>query len=325
MKKSATASIVYFFVDKSELLMKAGYQFYRLVKGQTPSSLSIKYLKFKRRNPKTFNEKIQYKIAYDRSPRLSLFADKIAVRDYVADKIGTEFLTDVYSVFHSSSDLSFKNAPRNFVLKPNHVSGAALVVADFVSKSGKKKHLSRRNFKKYYMNPDLLNEKGILGLVDFWLKTSYFGYHRTAFPEWAYKAIVPCVYIEELLSTNNQPPEDFRFFMFDGKCQVVMVDTPGFAGVRRDIYSPEWNYQNVQFGYPNSRNQRERPDNLNQMIEIAQELSYGVDHLRVDLYNIAGRIVFSELTNYHAGGTQTFSPRSFDLELGRTWNPKKWY
>jgi hypothetical protein len=62
-----------------------------------------------------------------------------------------------------------------------------------------------------------------------------------------------------------------------------------------------------------------------QMIEIAQKLSSDVDHLRVDLYNLGGRIVFSELTNYHAGGTQKFSPRSFDLELGATWNPKKWY
>jgi len=113
--------------------------------------------------------------------------------------------------------------------------------------------------------------------------------------------------------------------MFNGSCQVIMVDTPGFTGVRRDIYSPEWDLLDVKFKYEHSNIKRQKPDSLTQMIDIAEKLAYGADHLRVDLYNLDGRIVFSELTNYHAGGTQKFIPRSFDSELGVAWNPKSSY
>jgi hypothetical protein len=311
--------------DKLELAKIALYQIRRFIKLQAPSSVSIIILKLRVRNPKTFNTKILYKIANERSLTLNKFADKIAVRDYVAESIGPEFLTKIYGVFHHAHTVNLSGIPRNFVLKPNHVSGAALVVADFFSKSVKEVDFSRRILSKYYINPQDIVEAKIRELSDFWLGTNYYGYHRTAYPEWAYKDIPPCVYIEELLSSDNQPPEDFRFFMFEGKCQVIMVDTPGFLGVRRDVYTPEWELLNVAFGHPNSYFQRERPKELTEMIEIAQKLSKNVDHLRVDLYNLSGRVVFSELTNYHAGGTQKFNPRSFDLELGASWNPKKHY
>jgi len=312
-------------IDKWELIKVAGYQTRRFFRFQYPSFVSLFLLKLVNRNPKTFNQKILYKIAHDRSPQLSLFADKIAVREYVANKIGPEYLSKIYAEFRDPKDFTFIDIPRNFVLKPNHVSGAALIVADFFAQSSRKDFVSRKFFLKYYVNPDSMSEDCVRRLVKFWLSKSYFGYHNSGFPEWAYKNISPCVYIEELLSSNNQPPEDFRFFMFDGKCQVVMVDTPGFSGVRRDIYSPDWTLLDVEFGYPNSKVKRERPEGLTQMIEIAEKLSLGIDHVRVDLYYLSGRIVFSELTNYHAGGTQKFKPSDFDLELGANWYPNRVY
>jgi hypothetical protein len=254
-----------------------------------------------------------------------MFADKIAVRDYVAEIVGPEFLTRIYEVFNSAHDLDLSKAPINFVLKPNHVSGAALIVSDYVPESANSEYFSQRFLNKYYVNPNSIDLDKVHKLCDFWLRTNYFGYHRSAFPEWAYKEIAPRIYMEELLSSNNQPPEDFRFFMFNGSCQVIMVDTPGFTGVRRDIYSPGWDLLDVKFKYDNSNIKRQKPDSLTQMIDIAEKLANGADHLRVDLYNLDGRIVFSELTNYHAGGTQKFIPSSFDSELGVAWNPKSSY
>jgi hypothetical protein len=325
MIKMSLGAFFNFYIDKFDVIKKIGYQLKRFFKFQAPASFALLFLKIRIKSPNTFNKKILYKIANDRSPRLMLLADKIAVREYVAERIGVEFLTKIYGVYHLVSEISLSAAPRNFVLKPNHASGAALIVADFVPKSRKAIHLSRRYLNKYYINPDSLDEKKILNLADFWLHTNYFGYHRTAFPEWAYKDIVPCVYIEELLTTNLKPPEDYRFFMFNGDCQVIMVDTPGFAGVQRDIYTPEWDLVEVEFGHPNSNLKRQKPRELLLMLEIARKLSLGVDHVRVDLYNINGRIIFGELTNYHAGGTQKFSPRAFDSKLGESWDPKKFY
>ena len=323
--KKVTGLFLMFCHDVFDFLKIVGYQTRRFLKLQAPSPLSLFVLRLRIRNPQTFNKKILYKIANDRSIKLRDFADKILVRDYVAETIGPEFLTRVYGVFLNAADLTLSHAPKNFVLKPNHVSGAALVVADFFQKNNREAHFNHRFLTKYYIHPDDIAEEQVRKLSEFWLRTNYFGYHKTAFPEWAYKKIIPSVYIEELLSSNDQPPEDFRFFMFDGKCQVVMVDTPGYGGVRRDIYTPEWDLLKVEFGHPSSHFRRARPTELTQMIEIAQKLSKGIDHLRVDLYNLDGRVVFSELTNYHAGGTQKFSPQSFDFELGASWDPKRYY
>jgi hypothetical protein len=215
--------------------------------------------------------------------------------------------------------------PRTFALKPNHLSGAALLVGDFVANGNPQEMFSRSFLNKYYVHPDNLNDNDVHQLVKFWFKKNFFGYHRSAFPEWAYKHVAPVVYAEELLIANDQPPHDYRFFIFNGKCQVVMIDTPGFVGVKRDIYSTEWKRISVQFGHPNSEIESEKPEVLMEMINIAEYLAYGTDHLRVDLYNLDGRIIFSELTNYHAGGTQKFDPPSFDYELGKDWHPDTQY
>jgi hypothetical protein len=301
------------------------YQVKRLLKLQAPSRPALYILKQRTKNPSTFNTKILYKIANDRNPSLTLFADKIKVREYVASRIGKGYFTEIYEEFRSPSTFSIDNLPRNFVLKPNHVSGAALLVGDFVAKDPSQQIYSNSFLKKYYSNPDCLEHESTKKLVQFWFKTNFYGYHKAAYPEWAYKNITPVVYAEELLVSDSQPPQDFRFFTFNGKCEVVMVDTPGFVGVTRDVFSTNWERLDVQFGHPTSGIQRLRPAELVEMIKIAELLAHGTDHLRVDLYNLNGRIIFSELTNYHAGGTQEFVPPGFDYELGKNWHPETQY
>jgi hypothetical protein len=313
-----------FFIDFAELLSSFAYQLNRVLQLKAPAFISI-YLLRMMKEPKTFNDKILYKIGSDRSSHLTIFADKLAVRDYVASKIGEQYLSEIFAEFNSLHDLVLPISTANYVLKPNHASGAALIVADFVPKNPSSTYFSKRFFNKYYVNPENIIERDVRRLVKFWLDSNYYGYCKTGFPEWAYKNIKPRVYIEELLTSGKQPPDDYRFLMFDGKCQVVMVDTPGYSGIHRDFFTPSWNLLNVELHYPNSVSPKDRPVELEEMIEIAEKLGRGVDHVRVDLYNLNGRIIFGELTNYHAAGTQKFNPESFDLELGADWNPKRFY
>jgi hypothetical protein len=310
-----------YFTRIYENLLAIAYVSRKVLCGKSPAVVAYPIMRLRSRNPKTFNEKILYKMARDRREILSLVADKLAVRDYVAKKVGEQYLTKLYKVYGQNLDFDFSKLPRSFVLKPNHGSGAALIVADFVPEFLSPPKFSTRIFRKYYVNPASLDVEAITRLASFWIRTSYYKYHRTGYPEWGYKNIKPSVFAEELLNENDSPPQDFRFFVFNGVCEAIMVDTPGYGGVRRDVYSTSWEKLNVAFAYKNSDVDRSKPINLAEMIDVAERLAEDLDHARIDLYNVDGRIVFGEITNYHAGGTQKFFPMSFDLELGRNWKP----
>jgi len=148
-----------------------------------------------------------------------------------------------------------------------------------------------------------------------------------SFPEWAYKNIAPRVLFEELLISTVGIPEDYRFFVFNGHCNFISIDTPTYSGegVKRDIFDRNWNRQKVTLKYPNSKRARSRPGNLSEMIQIAESLAIGIDQIRVDLYSIQEKIIFGELTNYHAAGGQKFDPEQFDKVFGSSWNPEKLY
>lgn len=301
------------------------FLFRKLMLGKSPEKLAYVLMRFKSRKPDSFNKKILYKMAHDRRQVLSVYADKLAVRDYVAQKIGSRYLTKIYGSFHNAAEIDLTALPRNFVLKPNHGSGAALIVGDFIPAKAHFPIISTRVFRKYYVNPLDINCDSVFKIVNFWLKTPYYNYHRIGYPEWAYKNIKPAVFAEELLIQNGLPPQDYRFFIFNGVCEVIMVDSPGYAGVTRDIYSKNWEKLDVTLNYANSNIFRPSPVNLEEMIDVAESLANDIDHARVDLYNIDGRIIFGEITNYHAGGSQKFNPGKFDYEIGKNWKPDEIY
>jgi hypothetical protein len=293
--------------------------------GKSPVFFALKVMKIRAKSPQTFNKKILYKLTYDRRELLTIVADKLTVRDYVSARIGNEYLTNVFEIYSEESQISIDVLPRNFVLKPNHASGAALIVGDFVPVSQKLNYTSKQIFKKYYTNYDNLTQSHVTNLVKFWLSTDYYAYHRLGYPEWAYKGIPRSVYAEELLSESGQLPQDYRFLIFNGHCSVIMVDTPGYGGVKRDLYTPDWEKMPVKFGWESSDTSRQRPIKLTEMIRLAETLGKEFDHIRVDFYNIGERIVFGEMTNYHAGGSQKFVPSQFDRLIGNDWKPEKIY
>ncbi len=148
-------------------------------------------------------------------------------------------------------------------------------------------------------------------------KNYYYSWAR----EWSYRDIVPTLLIEELLTdAGDDIPADFKFLVFDGRAVYLQVDFARFSDHRRNFYDRDLNQLNVTYKkYPSSDRPIVFPQNIDEMFSLADRLGRGFDFLRVDLYNIAGRIVFGELTNYPAAGRGVFDPSEYDKIFGAQW------
>jgi hypothetical protein len=245
--------------------------------------------------PKTFNERIQCKILFDRNPRLTMFADKLRVREYVKSRLGDDqYLTKLYAVVKSSEEISGLSLPAKFVMKPNHASQLVKIVTD-----------STR------VLPGELE-----GLATKWLQLNYYDITQ----EWAYRDIKRCVMFEELLEVNGEIPSDIKFYCFSGEPRFLYVTKDRLEGVKVNFYDLNLSLQPVKFGdYDNFHGEVRAPPNFQRMLEVARRLSAGTDFLRVDLYSVKDRIVFGELTNYPSNGRAEFQPPEWDLTFGSYW------
>jgi len=134
------------------------------------------------------------------------------------------------------------------------------------------------------------------------------------------------VIVEELLaSPDGGVPDDYKFFVFHGECGFVQVDAGRFGHRTQDFFDPRWNHLDLSGGPPWADPQPRPPARLAEMIDVAQRLGAGTDFVRVDLYNVGGRIVFGELTSYPAGGDSPFYPERFNEEFGRPWTVPRRY
>lgn len=265
--------------------------------------LVLRYIRVFRRvprlvRPRTFTEHLLVKLLVDRDPKLTLFADKFTVRAYVSKKLGGEQnLTTLYAAVDRPEDIRGLTLPNRFIMKPNHLCRAVKVVRDLAA----------------------VERTELETLAASWFRRNYF--HERG--EWAYRDIRPRVLFEELLGFEGDPPNDYRIYCFSGEPRLLSLTRdhlgPDPTGTLYDV-----EFRMLPVRHVGSRNrpvavQGEPPPNYRDMLEIAHTLSAGTDFLRVDLYNLAGRIVFGELTNYPAGGVRKYDPRSFDQTLGSYW------
>lgn len=246
-------------------------------------------------SPKTFNDKILCKMLFDRDPKLTLFADKLLVRDFVRSRLGgDEHLTKLYGFVDNASEISNLNLPNQFVMKANHASGSVKIVYDI----------------------NKLEKNELEKLAYKWLHGNYFYSDY----EWAYKNIKPYVLFEELLSDEGQIPDDWKFYCFNGEPRIIEVHRARFTGHKSNHYDLNLSFIPVKFKLEHFHEEIKKPLNYDLMINIARKLSSGVDFIRVDLYNIKGRIIFGELTNYPAAGLDVMTPESWDYTYGSYWN-----
>ena len=148
-----------------------------------------------------------------------------------------------------------------------------------------------------------------------WRKRNYYIVHR----EWPYKNIKPRIIIEKYMENDDKTElKDYKFMCFNGKvrCSFVCSDRYGKDGLKVDFYDLEWNKMPFQRHYPNSKKDIPKPKNYDLMIKLAEKLSSGIPFLRVDFYEINGKVYFGELTFFPGSGFEEFTPEEYDRMLG---------
>ena len=244
--------------------------------------------------PRTFNEWIARRKALDRRPILTQFADKYAVRDYVAERVGTRILTQLYCVTRDAAHIPFASLPDRFVVKPTHGSGWVTVVRD----------------------KSQLDQEALIGQCRIWLASDYYRLRR----EWPYKNVVPQILVEEFIDNGGaEPASDVRFYVFNGKVELIQVDVGRFIGHERAFLDCDWNELPIKMRYPAVAGGVPKPRHLPDMLRIAELLGKGMDFVRVDLYDTERKIYFGEITTTPVCGCGHFEPPSVDVQLGRLW------
>ncbi|WP_432694254.1 ATP-grasp fold amidoligase family protein [Priestia aryabhattai] len=247
------------------------------------------------KKPVTFNEKVQWLKINDRKDEYSILVDKYTVRNYIADRLGEEYLIPLLGVYQNFSEINFGTLPKRFVLKPTHTSGDVYICK----------------------NKDELDFEELEKIIDKWMKKDYFWLHR----EWPYKNVKPKIICEEYMIDNYKKDLiDYKFMCFNGevKCVFVCQDRNSSEGLKIDIYNKEWDLLPFQRPtHPNSNKKVEKPKNYKKMIEFAEMLSKEFYFLRVDFYEINQKIYFGELTFYPGAGFEEFSPEDSNLLLGK--------
>ena len=241
-------------------------------------------------NPKTFSEKLQWLKVNYRDPIMVTCADKVSVREYIANKVGEEYLIPIYGVWNSADEIDFSKLPKRFVLKPSHLSGHVTICKD-------KDEMDWYNEKKK---------------IRGWLKENY--YYQNG--EWVYKEIPPKVLCEKLLADDII---DYKFYCFDGKVQYFMVSYGEAEHCNRNHkFDMELNSIDFLFKKNNSlkKDEVKIPKNFKLMTEIVKKLCVGFPHVRVDLYNVNGKIYCGELTFFSNAGFVNVISRDFEREIG---------
>ncbi len=257
------------------------------------------------REPKTFNEKIQWLKLYDRRPDYTKMVDKYEVKKYIADEIGEEFVIPTIGIWDDFEEIDFNGFPPRFVLKCTHDSGGIVICRD-------KSRLDIKNTRKK---------------LSRLLKQNFFYYGR----EYPYKNVKPRIMAEqymentrnyELKYSNHDNTEneliDYKLLCFNGKVKVSFTCTEHnfSSGLKVTFYDREWNELPFERHYPKSSIPISKPHNYKKMVELAEHLSDGIPLLRVDFYEIQEKLYIGELTFYPGCGLEEFTPSSIDYEMG---------
>ncbi len=248
------------------------------------------------KNPVGYNEKLQWLKVNDRHPEYGQLVDKLAVRDHIDEVLGEGYMFPLLGKWKSFEEIDFSQLPNQFVLKCNHDSGSTKVIRD-------KSKLTAEDFaqmKKFYKKR---------------LKKDFYPAGR----EYPYKGMERFLIAEQLMtdgSNTEKSIEDYKFFCFNGEPKIMFVATDRETDCKFDFYDMDFNHLDIYNIHPNTDKVLEKPAMFEEMKEIAAKLSQGMRHVRIDLYELNGKIYFGEYTFFHGGGFQLFSPEEWERRLG---------
>ena len=241
-------------------------------------------------DPQTYNEKIQWLKLYDSTPIKTRLADKYLVRDWVTEKIGEEYLIPILGVWDSFDEIDFDTLPNQFALKTNHGSGWNYIVKD---KSKLNIVVARKKFNQ-------------------WLSRNFA---FVAGFELHYMNIPPKIIAEQYIEEMDQV-YDYKFMCFDGVVKFIWVDTDRFTNHKRTLFTPTWKRMEERLLWPTADHEIPKPKNLDKMLEFAEKLSQGFAHVRVDFYEVQGKLYFGEMTFTSSSGTEHAIPKEFEYTMG---------
>jgi hypothetical protein len=240
--------------------------------------------------PTTFNELMQVRKLTDRNPLYPVLADKIRVKDYVAERLGPEWV--IPTLWFGDTLPETIEWPTPFVLKSSHGSQQCLFVR----------------------SPDVdwaqMRRKAMA-----WLKKPY----GQLLHEWLYSQVERRLLIEPYVGDVTCLPVDYKFFVFGGRAEYIQVDTDREHAHKRTMFDRNWERLPLRLRYPIDPRPIEKPPSLPLLMEAAEELSRGFDFVRVDFYEVAGQRLFGEMTFYANSGLDRFTPASFDKQFGAHW------
>lgn len=252
--------------------------------------LWYKHFGFKRlniKNPKTFNEKIQWLKLFYKNPLMTKCADKFQVREYVAEKIGYNYLNELIAVYESPEKINWDKLPKEFVIKLTHDSGSVVICRD------------KENIDRNY----------IVRLLKYKMKMNYAKFSK----ERCYIDIKPRVVIEKYFGEVK----DYKVFCFYGKPKMIQVDIDRFTRHVRNLYTPEWEWIDLSILYPKDPSRIEaKPKVLEEMLSLSSMLSEPFPHVRVDWYIVKDKLIFGEMTFYHGSGFEPFDNEEWEYKMG---------
>ncbi len=240
--------------------------------------------------PRRYNEKLQWQKLYDRNPLYHTLADKAEVKPYVAALIGGEHIIPTLGVWERAEDIDWDALPEKFVLKCTHDSGSSIVCTDKAA----------------------FDRGAAVAGLSACLRRNFWICDR----EWVYKGVKPRIIAETYIGDDIR---DYKFFCFGGRPEVMYVASDRSSAseeTKYDFFDMEYRRLDIRNVHPNSAVPPERPQSFGEMKSLAAKLSQGIPQVRVDFYEVEGRVLFGEYTFYHGGGLEPFEPDSADEWMG---------
>ena len=243
------------------------------------------------KKPQTFCDKLNWLKLNNINPEYTKLVDKIAVRDYLIKKIGKDICIPLLGTYNCYEDIDFDRLPDKFVIKCSHDSGSTKIIQDKA----------------------LINHKELSSFFNNRLRQNPYFLGR----EYPYKDVIPRICIEEyMVSEENSDLNDYKFFCFDGKPEILFIATERSSNCKFDFYDMDFNHLDIINIHPQSNLVINKPINFEQMKELVSNLSEGMKFVRIDLYEINGKIYFGEFTFFHAGGFWPMKPDEWEIKLG---------
>ena len=243
--------------------------------------------------PVLYNEKLQWLKLYNRRPEYVTMVDKFAVKEYVSKIIGEQYIIPTIGVWDSPDEVEWDSLPNQFVLKTNHDGGGnGIVICRDKHTFDKKKALRELN-RSFNRNTYMIGR------------------------EWPYKMVKRRIIAEQYLEDNTKKTLlDYKFYCFDGVVKVMFVAWRGMHGEKKiNYYDACFRPLSITQGCPTFL-MKDKPKCYDEMVYIAEKLSRGIPHVRVDLYEVNGRVYFGEYTFFDSGGTGDFKPDEWNKVFG---------